>query len=45
LENTLPDVFRHYTSRLHRWFISNVGLAAAKEGSGRDDYVDAQEKF
>ena len=29
----------------HRGFISNVGLAAAEEGSGCDDYVDAQEKF
>jgi hypothetical protein len=37
--------FPSYTSRPHRGFISNVGLAAAEEGSGRDDYVDAQEKF
>jgi hypothetical protein len=44
-ENIQADVFRHYKSRLHRGFISNVGLAAAEEGSGRDDYVDAQEKF
>jgi hypothetical protein len=44
-ENTQTDVFRHYTSRLHRGFTSNVGLAAAEEGSGHDDYVAAQEKF